>query len=215
MSLFVKICGLSTPETVEAAVEHGAAMVGFVFYPASPRHVTPDQAAELVAPLPSGVDRVGLFVDPDDATLSETLGRAALDLIQLHGSESPERVAEVRERFQRPVIKAIKLAQPDDLNEARRHDGIADWLLFDARPPAGVAGALPGGNGLPFDWTMLKGQRFSRPWMLSGGLTPDNLALAVKTAGAHAVDVSSGVESTPGKKDILKIVAFLHQAQKL
>lgn len=215
MSLLTKICGLSTPETIAAAIEHGAGMLGFVFYPPSPRYLTVERAAELTAPLPSGIDRVGLFVDPDDATLDAVLHHVGLDLIQLHGQESPKRVAEVQEKYERPVIKAIKLATADDLAQAAQYDGVADWLLFDALAPKEMTSALPGGNGLAFDWTMLKGKHFKRPWLLSGGLTADNLAEAVSTTRAHAVDVSSGVESMPGKKDVLKILSFLHVANKL
>ncbi|MCW5731486.1 MAG: phosphoribosylanthranilate isomerase [Alphaproteobacteria bacterium] len=215
MSVLVKICGLSTPEAVAAAVDHGAGMAGFVFYPPSPRHVTAEQAAELIEPMPSGVDRVGLFVDADDATIESVLNHAALDLLQLHGAETPERVQEVKRRFRRPVIKAIKLQGPEDLAEADRYDGIADWLLFDAKAPKDLPGALPGGNGLVFDWELLRGRRFRRPWLLSGGLDADNLAEAVRISGAPAVDVSSGVESAPGRKDVLKILAFLHVAARL
>lgn len=215
MSVLVKICGLSTMEAVGAAVDHGAGMVGFVFYPPSPRHVTAEQAAALIEPMPSGIDRVGLFVDADDATIEAVLSRAALDLLQLHGNETPERVQEVKQRFRRPVIKAVKLQGPGDLKEADRYDGIADWLLFDAKAPKDRPGLLPGGNGLAFDWELLRGRRFRRPWLLSGGLDADNLAEAVRVSGAPAVDVSSGVESAPGKKDVLKILAFLHAAARL
>ena len=215
MSLLVKICGLSTAETVLAAIKGGAAMVGFVFYPPSPRYVTAERAASLVPGVPSGVDRVGLFVDAEDAAIGAVLEQAPLDLLQLHGSEPRERVADLRQRFGLPTIKAIKLSAPDDLELAARYDGVADWLLFDAKPPRNMAGVLPGGNGLVFDWQLLAGRRFQRPWLLSGGLNAENLAEAAKTSGAMAVDVSSGVESAPGKKDPARIRAFLDVARRL
>ena len=215
MSLLAKICGLSSAETVLAAIKGGAAMVGFVFYPPSPRYVTPERAGSLVAGVPSGIDRVGLFVDADDQTIGGVLNQAPLDLLQLHGSETPARVAELKERFQMPAIKAIKLSGEDDLKLARDYEDSADWLLFDAKPPKTMAGALPGGNGLAFDWQLLAGRRFKRPWLLSGGLDPANLAEAVATSGAMAVDVSSGVESAPGIKDPVRIRAFLAEAKRL
>lgn len=215
MSVLVKICGLDAPDSVAMAVVEGAAMVGFVFYPPSPRNLTPAQAGRLVAGVPSGIDRVGLFVDPTDSDIGTVLAEAPLDLIQLHGSESVERVKQVRTTFKRPVIKAIKVETAADIDAATAFDGIADWLLFDAKPPKTLANALPGGNRVSFDWTLLQGRRFKRPWLLAGGLDADNLAEAVRQSGAMAVDVSSGVEERPGVKDLKRIQAFLHAARAL
>ncbi|WP_119421056.1 phosphoribosylanthranilate isomerase [Desertibaculum subflavum] len=215
MSLFVKICGLDAPDSVAMAVVEGAAMVGFVFYPPSPRNLTPEAAGRLVAGVPSGIDRVGLFVDPKDSELGAVLAEAPLDLIQLHGSETPARVKEVRATFKRPVIKAIKVENAADLDAASAFDGVADWLLFDAKPPKTMTNALPGGNRVSFDWTLLQGRRFKRPWLLAGGLDADNLAEAVRQSGAMAVDVSSGVEQRLGVKDPKRIQAFLRAARAL
>jgi len=214
MSLTVKICGLSTEETIDAAIVAGAAMVGFVFYPASPRAVTPEQVARLVRPVPPTVTKVGLFVDPDDALLDRTLTLTGLDLIQLHGMEPPERVAQIRERFRRPVMKAIRVGGAADVELAQRYLGAADRLLFDAQPPK-RAGALPGGNGEPFDWSLLAGRSWPLPWMLSGGLTLANIAQAIRTTGAPAIDVSSGVETSPGIKDVGLIREFIATARTL
>jgi len=215
MSVAVKVCGLSTRESVAAAVRGGARFVGFVFYPPSPRHVTPEQAATLCAGVPPGISKVGLFVDAEDALVKAALDAAPLDLLQFHGRESPERVSDVRRRFGRPVMKAIAVAAAEDLALAQRYYGSADRLLFDAKPPRDMVGALPGGNGLAFDWKLLGERRWPVPWMLSGGLTAENLAEAVATTHAAEVDVSSGVESAPGVKDPNKIAAFLARSRAL
>jgi phosphoribosylanthranilate isomerase len=214
MPLFTKICGLTDEAAVEAAVEHGADMVGFVFYPASPRNLSAEQAEALLRGVPSGVDRVGLFVDPETDFLDQILAKARLDLLQLHGDETPERCRAISIYFGLPIIKAIKVSTKADLKAAKEYEDAVDWLMFDARPPVDGAG-LPGGNGRAFDWTILKGAEFKRPWLLAGGLTPENLAQAVNQSGATAVDVSSGVESAPGKKDPGKIRAFLDAARRL
>lgn len=214
MSLTVKICGLSTEETVAAAIEAGAGLVGFVFYPPSPRAVTPDQVARLVKPVPSTVSKVGLFVDPDDTLLDRVLTLTGLDLIQLHGLEPPERVAQIRERFRRPVMKVIRVGSAADVTVAERYLGVADRLLFDAQPPK-RPGAVPGGNGEPFDWSLLAGRSWPLPWMLSGGLTIANLATAVRITGAPAIDVSSGVETSPGIKDVALIRDFIATVKTL
>jgi phosphoribosylanthranilate isomerase len=213
MPLFTKICGLTDAAAVEAAVTHGADMVGFVFYPPSPRNVSAEQAETLLHSVPSGIDRVGLFVDPETDFLDQILAKARLDLLQLHGDETPERCRAISVYFGLPIIKAIKVSTKADLKMAKDYEDAVDWLMFDARPAAD--GALPGGNGRAFDWTILKGAEFKRPWLLAGGLTPDNLSQAVQQSGASAVDVSSGVESAPGQKDPAKIHAFLHAARAL
>lgn len=215
MSVDAKICGLSTAAAVDAAVTGGARFVGFVFYPPSPRNVTPEQAAALAAPVPPRVTRVGLFVDASDAVLEGVLGRVPLDILQFHGHEEPRRIAEVKSRFRKPVMKAIPVAGPGDPDAALAYLEVADWLLFDAMPPRADAGGLPGGNGLAFDWQLLAGRSWSRPWMLSGGLTARNLAEAVATTHAEVVDVSSGVEIRPGVKDLAKITEFLATARYL
>jgi phosphoribosylanthranilate isomerase len=203
-----KICGLSEPETLDVAVEAGARWLGFVFFPRSPRHVEPDRAAELIRRVPTGVRTVALLVDPDDAALERVLSTAPVDLIQLHGKETPERVAAIKARFAVPVMKAFRIGTKADLDAAMAFDGVADRLLFDAAPPQ-TPGALPGGNGVSFDWSLLAGRVWTRPWMLSGGLHPGNVAEAIRATGASAVDVSSGVEDRPGHKDPERIRAFL------
>jgi phosphoribosylanthranilate isomerase len=214
MSVAAKICGLSSEVAVAAAVEGGAAYLGFVFYSPSPRAVSPARAAALCLAVPPGVQRVGLFVDADDALIRAVLAEAPIDILQFHGNESADRVADVKLRFRRPVMKAIAVAAPQDVLAAARYDEVADMLLFDAKPPSRID-ALPGGNGLAFDWHLIAGHGWRRPWMLSGGLTADVLPEAVQVSGAGAVDVSSGVERRPGDKDPDKIRQFLRVARSL
>ncbi|MFV0385679.1 phosphoribosylanthranilate isomerase [Paracoccus sp. (in: a-proteobacteria)] len=206
----VKICGLSQPEHVAVASDAGARYLGFVFFPKSPRAVSPAQAAALMAEVPAGVARVGLFVDPDDALLQDVLAAAPLDVIQLHGKESPQRVAEVKSRLGLPVMKAVGIAGSGDLDGLLDYSLVADMLLIDAKPPKDAV--LPGGNGLAFDWRLLAGRRWLRPWLLAGGLTPANVAEAIRLTGAKGVDVSSGVETAPGIKDSALIRNFIAAA---
>jgi phosphoribosylanthranilate isomerase len=208
MSVAAKICGLSSEDAVAVSIEGGAAYLGFVFYPPSPRSLSPARAAALCAEVPPSVRRVGLFVDADDAAIGRALDMAPLDILQFHGSESPERVAEVKARFGRPVMKAIPIACAADVTAASRYEDCADFLLFDAKPPR-RDDALPGGNGLAFDWRLIAGHRWRLPWMLSGGLNAALLPEAVRISGATSVDVSSGVERRPGDKDPEKIREFL------
>ncbi len=215
MTVEVKICGLDRAEAVDAAVECGARYTGFVFYPPSPRNLTAERAATLTSRVPSSVIKVGLFVDPTDAEIDAVLALNELDLIQLHGCETPERVAQVKRRTGHAVMKAIKIASADDVESAAAYYSIADRILFDALAPASMANALPGGNALRFDWTLLNGLVVPLPWMLAGGLTADNLAEAIRLTKAPAVDVSSGVEDKPGVKSLDKIRAFLVAAQKI
>ena len=210
MATAVKICGLSQPDSVDAAIKAGARYLGFVFFPKSPRHVTPAQAAELTAPVPVGIARVGLFVNPDDAALQSTLATVPLDVIQLHGHETPQRVAEVKALTGLPVMKAVGVAEPADLDALWDYGLVADMLLVDAKPPKDAV--LPGGNGLALDWRLLVGRQMVRPWLLAGGLTPDNVAQAIRLTRAPGVDVSSGVESAPGVKDVEKIRQFVSRA---
>lgn len=214
MTVAAKICGLSEPESLRAAVAGGARYVGFVFYPRSPRAIAPPMAAELARLLPTGVRSVGLFVDPDDEFLEHVTGQVPLDLIQLHGGETPRRIVEIKSRYALPVMKAIRIGGPEDLTLALEAAEVADRLLFDAKPPAKVS-ALPGGNGIAFDWTLLAGRSWPKPWMLSGGLTPANVAEAVRVTGATEVDVSSGVEDRPGHKDVALVRAFLDAVHAL
>jgi len=215
MPVDAKICGINSAPALEAAVAGGARFAGFVFYARSPRALDAEAAAALTARMPRSITRVGLFVDETNETLDSILRQVSLEMLQLHGQESPARVAEIRRRFGRPVMKAIKVASAADVDSAGTYDGVADLLLFDAKAPPQMAGALPGGNALSFDWELLAGRRWNRPWMLSGGLTVANLAEAVRTAGAPAVDVSSGVEDRPGLKNPGKITAFLKLAGSL
>ena len=212
MTTRVKICGVSSPGILEAAVAEGASDVGLVFFPRSPRNVSAGEAAALSAAAPTDITVVGLFVDPADEALEEVLAVARLDLLQLHGNESPGRVAAIKRRTGKPVMKAIKVAEPADIEAARAYDGIADRLLFDAKAPSTEGRYMPGGNALTFDWRMLAGLSWPCPWMLSGGLTPDTVAEAIRTSGAPGVDVSSGVESAPGVKDTSLIAAFIRAA---
>ncbi|MFN4014343.1 MAG: phosphoribosylanthranilate isomerase [Reyranella sp.] len=206
MTVEAKICGLTTPETVDAAVEAGARFVGFVTFPRSPRHIESlDILKSLGARVPSSVTRVGLFVDADDALIDARLATGAIDMLQLHGAETAERVAGLKARTGKPVIKAIKVASPADVERGiAGYAGAADRLMFDA-----ADGTLPGGNATAFDWTFLSGRTVPLPWFLAGGLNPDNVAEAVRVTGARAVDVSSGVEATRGVKSVELIRAFL------
>ena len=206
----VKICGLTEAGGVAAAVEAGARYLGFGFFPKSPRDISPDRAAALAGQVPVGIAKTGLFVDPDDAQLDRVLQQVPLDLIQLHGAESPARVAEVRALTGLPVMKAVGVAEPSDLDLLWDYGLVADMLLIDAKPPKGAV--LPGGNGLAFDWRLLAGRQILKPWLLAGGLTPENVHEAIRLTRAPGVDVSSGVESAPGVKDPDRIRRFVARA---
>ena len=208
----VKICGLSTAATLARAVADGAAYVGFVFYPPSPRSVDLATAGKLAQSVPAGVTRVALLVDPEDSFLDRLVAEVPADLLQLHGHESPERVAEIRTRTGRPVMKVIGIRDAGDLPQVASYEAVADQLLIDAKPPREGAGYLPGGNALTFDWRLIAGRKWALPWLLAGGLTASNVAEAIRLTGARQVDVSSGVESAPGVKDLDKISAFIRAA---
>lgn len=212
MAIDVKICGLKTPAAVNAAVGNGAFMIGFVFYAKSPRFVTPAIARTLGQSVPKSISKVGLIVDASDDAIAGILNEAKLDMLQLHGHETPTRTAEIRARFGKPVIKAISLSEARDITAAQSYEAVADLLLFDAKPPSDLKGALPGGNGIPFDWSLLEGAQFKKPWLLAGGLSVSNLLQAVKETSAKAVDVSTGVEDQPGEKSISKIKELLDLA---
>lgn len=206
-----KICGLSTVETLDAAIAGGASHVGFVFYPPSPRSLDIGQAAALAARVPARIGRVGVFVDPEPALIDAVLAASAVDILQLHGCD-PARAAAFRARTGRPVWAAIAVRTRRDLDAAPPWRDAADRLIYDAKTPAG---ALPGGMGMRFDWTLLHGFAHPLPWALSGGLDAANVAEAVGTTGARMVDVSSGVERAPGVKDVDKIAAFLQSVATL
>lgn len=203
----VKVCGLTRPEDMGVLAAAGVAYAGLNFFPPSPRCLLPAQARAIALAAPPGLARVGLFVDPSDDLLEQVLAEVPLDMIQLHGHEAPARVAEVRARHGLPVIKAVGVAGPEDLPALDAAARVADMVLVDAKPPRGAA--LPGGNGLAFDWRLVAGRRWPVPWLLAGGLTPANVAEAVRLTGARQVDVASGVESAPGIKEAAKIAAFV------
>ncbi|MBV0912738.1 phosphoribosylanthranilate isomerase [Anianabacter salinae] len=201
-----KICGLTSSADVAASILAGASYVGFVFFPKSPRHLELEDAVPMVNAVPAGIAKVALTVDPTDAMLDQMLDRMGIDILQLHGSESPDRVAEVSARFGLPVMKAVGVADEGDLPALDAYARVADQLLVDAKPARDAI--LPGGNGVAFDWRLIAGRRWPVPWMLAGGLTPENAAEAVRLTGARQLDVSSGVEAAPGIKDAAKIAAF-------
>ena len=213
LDVAVKICGLTGPQDVVAAADAGARYVGFVFFPKSPRNVSVQQAKALAAEVPFGVAKVALTVNADDALLDEITQNVAIDILQLHGSESVARVAQIKARTGLPVMNAIGISDADDLQKIVDYGRVADMLLVDAKPPKNAD--LPGGNGLAFDWRLLAGRKWVVPWMLAGGLTPDNVQLAIQLTGARQVDVSSGVESAPGVKDPAKVAAFVSAAQDI
>ncbi len=207
----VKICGLRTEADVVAASDAGATYVGFNFFPKSPRYVTHEAAAELAIATPVGIAKVALVVNADDATLDALVEAVPLDMLQLHGSESVERVAEVRARYGLPVMKVLGIAGEDDLAAIDAYSPVADQLLLDAKPPKDAV--LPGGNGLAFDWTLLAGRKYwSVPWMLAGGLNAGNVGEAIARTGARQVDVASGVESAAGVKDATMMASFCKAA---
>jgi len=213
MSLAVKICGLSTADAVQAAVDGGAAFVGFVFFDKSPRCVLPVQVKALAQHVPSDIPKVGLLVNATDDEIETILKDAPLDMLQLHGSETPQRVGEIKTKFSLPVMKVIAVGDAADVEKARIYETVADRLLFDAKPPRDAS--RPGGLGKAFNWALLAGQAFTVPWMLAGGLISGNLAAAVAASGASGVDVSSGVEDSPGVKNPRKIKEFLEAAAGL
>ncbi|MEM8632127.1 MAG: phosphoribosylanthranilate isomerase [Pseudomonadota bacterium] len=206
----VKICGLTTPETLASAVSAGASYVGFVHFPKSPRHLDVQRIADLAAGVPAGVAKVLLTVDADNALLDDITGAAGLDILQLQGAESPERVTEVKARYGLPVMKALGVAEESDLGALDTYGAVADLLLVDTKPPKGDG--RPGGNGLTFDWRLIAGRRWPVPWMLAGGLTAANVAEALRLTGTRQVDVSSSVEAMPGLKDPALMAEFVTAA---
>ena len=212
MDTKVKICGLTTPDSIAAAAAAGVTYVGYNFFAKSPRYADPDLARSLALETPVGVAKVGLVVNADDAFLDHLTSKVPLDMIQLHGGESPERVAEVRARYGLPVIKAIGIATSEDTKQIDVYGQVADMLLVDAKAPKDAV--LPGGNGLPFDWQLVNRKFWPKPWMLAGGLTAQNVGLAVQMTGARQVDTASGVELAPGVKDAKLMAEFIQAARE-
>jgi len=213
MTIKVKICGINDEPALQTAIEAGASYVGFVFYSPSPRAVGTELAKRLAAHVPVHIISVGLFVDPQPEQLKTFLHEVPLRMIQLHGKETPATVEQIRKLSGLPVMKAVGIHEAGDFDRVGDYEDVADMLLFDAKPSPKAK--LPGGNAESFDWTLLKGRNFKKPWMLAGGLQADNLATAVKQSGALIVDVSSGVEDRPGHKDPGKIRAFMDVAKRL
>lgn len=211
MGVNVKICGLRHGDQLADAVSAGARYIGFNFFPPSPRHVSPTRARDLALAIPPGIAKVALVVDAEDALLEEIAGHVPLDMIQLHGREAPERVRAIRARFGLPVMKVVGVADAGDLAAIADYEAVADQILLDAKPPRDAV--LPGGNGLSFDWRLIAGREWRKPWMLAGGLTPANVGEAVARTGARQVDVASGVESAPGEKDATLMRDFIRAAQ--
>ncbi len=200
MTIQIKICGIKTPEALDAAILAGARFIGFVFYPPSPRYIEIDTAKELAMSLPTGARAVGLFVDPSDEELDNILGYVPIDMIQLHGNESVERCKQIKEKYALPIIKAFPVSTASDIEKSKAYEDVANWLLFDNKT---------GGSGQKFDWGLLKGKEFSKPWMLSGGLDSNNIKEALKILSPNAVDISSGVERARGVKCPDKIRSFI------
>lgn len=209
----VKICGLTSTAAVAHAAAAGAAYLGFNFYPRSPRSVTVEAARGLVLATPPGIVKVALVVDADDGFLDALTESVPVDMFQLHGRETPERVAEVKSRYGLPVMKVVGIREASDLAQLPAYEAVADQILADAKPPKDGGSYLPGGNALSFDWRLIAGRRWARPWMLAGGLTAENVADAIRLTGARQVDVASGVESAPGVKDPAKVTAFIRAAE--
>ena len=207
----VKICGLTDPADIPAAIVAGASYLGFNFFPKSPRYLDLEAAAFMATSVPVGVGKVGLTVDADDATLDLLTTTVPLDFLQLHGKESPARVSEVKARYGLPVIKVVGISGPEDVTQIDFYGKVADQILVDAKPPKGAD--RPGGNAVAFDWKLIAGRRWPVPWMLAGGLNPDNVAEAIRLTGARQVDVASGVESAPGVKDAALMRAFIENAR--
>ena len=209
MTICVKICGINTVIAMQAAIEAGASYVGLVFYPPSPRSVSFSEAAILARIVPNEIKKVGLFVDISNDPLKDIVDQVPLDILQLHGNETPERVVKIKDFTGLPVMKAIHIETSSDFSAIDKYAGIADQILFDAKAPKDLKSSLPGGNALSFDWKLFANQPWKNNWMLSGGLNEENIAAAVNTTGARAVDISSGVEGRPGQKDPKLINAFI------
>lgn len=205
MTLSVKICGIKTETALKAVIEGGAGFAGFVFFPPSPRAINAEEASRLMLSVPSSTKKVGLFVNPTDEDLDNVCSKTSLDIIQLHGDEPAGRVLHIRERMKLPVMKAIRIAKAEDLEQTDTYSHVSDWLLLDAKTDF----YLPGGSGKSFDWSLLSGRQFTCPWMLAGGINAGNLKDAITETGARIIDISSGVEDSPGNKNPEKIRELL------
>lgn len=207
MAAAIKICGVTKPQDIETLNQLGVELVGFNFYKPSPRHLSMERAAQLAAQCNPKMERVALLVDPSDDDIDEALGMVSPHRLQLHGAESPARVADIKRRSHCAVIKALPIAGKEDFDTARGFQDCADWFLFDAKPPQD---GMPGGNGEAFDWTVLKAYDLKQPYLLAGGLTADNVGTALAISGADMVDIASGVETAPGEKDASLMTAFVN-----
>jgi len=211
----VKFCGLTSQHSVNAAVTAGATHLGFIFYPPSPRSVTPQEAGHAAFFSPNRIKRVGVFVDPNDELIMQVVENLCPHILQLHGGETPSRIGQIREKFNLPIMKAIKVASEKDIESIEQYNDCSDIFLFDAKPPLAAQNSLPGGNGISFDWSLLKSFKCEKPWFLSGGINLSNIKDALKVTGSTAVDVSSGVEDKPGEKNTQKIDRFMQKINEL
>jgi len=213
-SLNVKICGLNNKETIEVAVKAGASHLGFIFYPPSPRSLTPKEAGYITSTTPSHIKRVAVIVDARDDLINDIIQNLSPHILQLHGSETTSRIQEIKEKFKLPIMKAIKVANSDDIKSSEQYQDNSDFLLFDAKSPMTSKNALPGGNGISFDWALLKSVKIGKPWFLSGGIHIGNVQEAIKTTGNRSIDISSGVEDQPGVKSCEKIDMFMKSVRE-
>ena len=213
-SLNVKICGLNNKETVEVAVKAGASHLGFIFYPPSPRSLTPKEAGHIASTTPNHIKRVAVIVDARDDLIKDIIQSLSPHILQLHGSETTKRIQEIKEKFKLPIMKAIKVANFDDIKSSQRYSDSSDFLLFDAKPLITCKNSLPGGNGISFDWTLLRSVKIEKPWFLSGGIHIDNVQEAIKTTGNRSIDISSGVEDQFGVKSSQKIEMFMESIKE-
>ena len=214
-SLNVKICGLNNKETVEVAVKAGASHLGFIFYPPSPRSLTPKEAGYIASTTPNHIKRVAVIVDARDDLINDIIQSLSPHILQLHGSETTSRIQEIKEKFKLPIMKAIKVANFDDIKSSQQYNDSSDFLLFDAKPPILSKDSLPGGNGISFDWGLLGSAKIKKPWFLSGGIHVGNVHQAIKITGSKSIDISSGVEDQPGVKNVEKIEGFMKSLKEV
>ncbi len=208
-SLNVKICGLTDKETVKAAVKAGASHLGFIFYPPSPRSLTPKEAGYIASKTSNHIKRVAVIVDAKDNLIHDIIQNLSPHILQLHGSETSHRIQEIKEKFKLPIMKAIKVANYNDIKSSQQYNDVSDFLLFDAKPPMIGKNSLPGGNGISFDWALLRSAKINKPWFLSGGIHVGNVQEAIKITKSKSIDISSGVEDQPGVKNVQKIEVFM------
>jgi phosphoribosylanthranilate isomerase len=214
-SFNVKICGLTDKVTVKAAVKAGASHLGFIFYPPSPRSLTPKEAGYITSTTPNHIKRVAVIVDARDDLINDIIQNLSPHILQLHGSETMHRIQEIKEKFKLPIMKAIKVANYNDIKSSQRYSDSSDFLLFDAKPPIIGKNSLPGGNGISFDWALLRSAKIKKPWFLSGGIHVGNVHQAIKITGSKSIDISSGVEDQPGVKNVEKIEGFMESLKEV